>query len=295
MYKNKLKGYLLPLGFVVLYGSGFVFTQYGLDYASPMVFLFIRFLLASFILLLIVLIFDIKFNLDKKEFLHISISGLLTVGVFSIGVYLSIAKGITGSINALIISLQPILVSFLAIQFLNEKFSLKVFIGLLLGFIGVTFVVYQNISFDINSYLGLLYSFIALFGLTLGSIYQKKFCSSMNLYIGGFIQTLACSIFTVPFLFFEDIYIDFSKEFLIAILYMSIGVSIGALSLLYLMIKSHDVSKVSSIFYVIPLSTAIISFFLLKESLYISLILGIFFVLCAIILINKKEKDIKLV
>ncbi len=291
MYKNILSKYSLPLAFVILYGSGFVFTQYGLEYASPMFFLFIRFLLAGLILTLIILIFNIKFKVHKKEFFHIAIAGILTVGVFSLGVYLSIAQGIGASLNALIISLQPILVSFLAIKFLNERLSLKIFLGLILGFLGVGFVVYQNISFDMNSYLGVFYSFIGLLGLSFGSIYQKKFCSHMNLYVGGTIQTLACTALLIPFLFFEDIYMDFNSKFVISLLYMSIGVSIGALSLLYLMIKSHDVSKVSSIFYVIPLSTAVLSIFLLEESLDISLILGIFFVLCAIILINKKEKN----
>jgi len=295
MDKDNINGYLFPVGFVILYGSGFVFAQYGLQHSSPMMFLFIRFLIASAILALIIWIFKIKFDLDIKKILHIMVAGSLTVGVFSIGVYLSISYGISGSLNALIIALQPILVAFLALKFLKEEISYKIWIGLILGLLGVGFVVLQKLSLDIESFMGIFWSFTALIGLTFGSIYQKRFCSDMNLYVGGAVQTLTCTILVIPFLFFENSYVEFNSEFLIALMYMSIAVSIGALSLLYVMIKTKDVSKVSSIFYMIPVSAAVISFFLFRNTLDNNVLLGIFFVLISITLINKKEKNESLI
>ncbi|MFA6742122.1 MAG: DMT family transporter [Arcobacteraceae bacterium] len=91
----------------------------------------------------------------------------------------------------------------------------------------------------------------------------------------------------VTFLFFENIKIDWNIEFYISLFYMAIGVSIGALSLLYIMIKNGEVSKVSSIFYLVPVSAAIVSYFLLNEKLEINVIVGI---ITVITLINKKEK-----
>ena len=99
------------------------------------------------------------------------------------------------------------------------------------------------------SIIGIFCSLVALAGLSFGSLYQKKYCSNMNLFSGGAIQTFSSTILVLPFLFFEEIKINWNLEFCMALFYMAIGVSIVALSLLYIMIKNGEVSKVSSIFY----------------------------------------------
>ena len=132
---------------------------------------------------------------------------------------------------------------------------------------------------------------MALAGLSFGSLYQKKYCSNMNLYSGGAIQTLISTILVLPFLFFEEIKINWNLEFCMALFYMAIGVSIVALSLLYIMIKNGEVSKVSSIFYLVPVSAALVSYFLLHEKMELSVLIGIITVIIAISLINKKQKN----
>lgn len=291
MNLEDLKNYSLPFLFIIIYGSGFVFTALGLQDTTPIAFLFLRFLIAFFILLSIAMILKVDWPNSFKEFLHIAVAGSLTVGVFSIGVFLSIDYGINASLSALIIALQPILVTFLAVKFLNEKFNYRILLGLVIGILGVAFVVSTKVSNSQTQMLGVLFSVVALVGLSLGNIYQKKFCSKMNLYSGGAIQTLASTIITVPFLlFYEDIKIEFTNEFIIALFYMSIVVSIGALSILYIMIRTKDVSKVSSIFYLVPVSAAIFGYLVLDTSLDINIFVGIIFVICSIFLINKKEK-----
>ncbi len=284
-----IKMSVLPFGFIFLYGSGFIFTQYGLQNSSPMVFLGIRFFIAFWILLCISYILKVSWPKNKKEFFHIAIAGSLTVGTFSLGVFMSISYGVSGALNALIIALQPILVSFLALKLLNEEFNKRIFLGFLIGFIGVGFVVVSKIDFSISSLIGVVWSVVALLGLSIGSLYQKKYCSNMNLFSGGTIQTLSSTILILPFMYFEDIKLDLNIEFVIALLYMAIAVSIGALSLLYIMIKNGEVSKVSSIFYLVPVSASIVSYFLLGERLESSEIIGIITVLIGIILINKKK------
>lgn len=136
----------LPILFIFLYGSGFVFTAFGLENSSPMAFLALRFFIAFFILLLIAYIFKVSWPESLKEFFHVSFAGMLTVGVFSIGVFLSLDFGISASLSALIIALQPILVTFLASYFLGEKLNKRIIIGLVIGIIGVTFVVSSKTS-----------------------------------------------------------------------------------------------------------------------------------------------------
>lgn len=284
-----IKKLTLPILFIFLYGSGFVFTALGLQNSTPIAFLSLRFFIAFFILLIIATIMKVEWPDSFKEFIHISIAGMLTVGVFSIGVFLSIDFGVSASLSALIIALQPIIVTFLAVKFLNEKLNNRIIWGLILGIIGVSFVVSAKSSFSTNDLLGVIFSIIALLGLSFGNIYQKKFCANMNLFSGGSIQTLASTILTLPLLlFYEDIHIEFNSDFIIALLYMSIAVSIGALSFLYIMIKNGSVSKVSSIFYLVPVSTSIVGYFVLDAKFDINIFIGIIFVLCSIILINKK-------
>lgn len=283
-----LKKGFLPLGFIFLYGSGFIFTQYGLENSTPMAFLAIRFFLAFGILLLISYIFKVPWPKNYKELFHISISGILTVGVFSLGVFMSISYGVSGALNSLVIALQPIIITFLALKLLNENINIRVWLGLCIGFLGVGFTLYSKFDSSISIGFGIAWSILALVGLSLGSLYQKKFCSSMNLFSGGAIQTLSSTVLILPFLYFEDISVSWNSEFIIALLYMAIGVSIGALSLLYVMIKNGEVSKVSSIFYLVPVSAALVSILLLKQSLEINVIIGIITVVMGILLINKK-------
>lgn len=284
-----IKKLTLPILFIFLYGSGFVFTALGLQNSTPIAFLSLRFFIAFFILLIIATIMKVEWPDSFKEFIHISIAGMLTVGVFSIGVFLSIDFGVSASLSALIIALQPIIVTFLAVKFLGEELNSKIIWGLILGIIGVSFVVSAKSSFSTNDLLGVIFSIIALLGLSFGNIYQKKFCANMNLFSGGSIQTLASTILTLPLLlFYEDMHIEFNSDFIIVLLYMSIAVSIGALSFLYIMIKNGSVSKVSSIFYLVPVSASIVGYFVLDAKFDINIFIGIIFVLCSIILINKK-------
>lgn len=288
--KKSVEGSFLAIGFVLLYGSGFVFTQYGLENASPMAFLSLRFFIAFVILLIISIYLKSSWPKTFKEFLHISIAGSLTVGIFSLGIFLSIAHGVNASLNALVIALQPIVVTFLAMQFLDEKIHKYALVGLLSGLFGVCFVLYSTMEFSYDTIYGVLFSFLALFGLSLGNIYQKKYCKQMNLFSGGAIQTLSSTLLVLPFLMVEEVQMNFNSDFIIALIYMSVGVSIGALSLLYIMIEKGAVSKVSSIFYLMPVSAVFISWILFDKSIDMMVMFGVGVIFVSIMLIMKREK-----
>ena len=255
-----------------------------------MAFLAIRFFIAFLILVIIAFYLKSTWPKTLKEFLHISIAGSLTVGTFSLGVFLSISHGVSASLNALVIALQPIVVTFLAMQFLDEKINKFAIVGLFSGFFGVCFVLYSTVEFSSNALYGVLFSFLALFGLSLGNIYQKKYCIKMNLFSGGAIQTFSSTILVLPFLAYEDIHINFNGDFIIALIYMTVGVSIGALSLLYIMIDKGAVSKVASIFYLMPVSAVFISWALFDKSIDMEVIFGVVVIFISILLIMKKDK-----
>lgn len=281
----------LPFAFIVLYGSGFVFTGLGLQHSSPILFLTIRFFFAFILLVSIAWLLKAAWPQTFKEFFHICTAGSMTVGVFSIGVFLSLSYGVSPSLSALIIALQPILVALLAMKFLNEQMNYKIWLGLFIGLLGVSFVVVSKIDMNGTALLGVSFSIMALLGLSFGNIYQKKFCTSMNLFSGGALQTFSSTLLTLPFLYFEEIKLEWAFEFSIALFYMTVCVSIGALSLLYIMIKQGEVSKVASIFYLVPVSAAVIGYFVLDAALEWNILVGILMVLLAIVIVNKKPKN----
>ena len=288
---SRLYAFILPFCFVVLYGSGFVGAKYGLPFSSPLSFLSLRFIIAGLILFAIVKAVKVKLPSLLKS-IQIAISGSLTVGLFSIGVFVSIDLGLSPSLSALIIALQPILVAIFAKSFIGEQLTLVQWLGLALGLLGVTLVVGHNIDLD-SGVLGLTsvgMSILGLLGLSLGSLYQKKYCADMNIYVGGMIQSLVSGLICIGLLpFYGGYAVEWSPEFIGALLFMSIGVSIGALSLLYLMISAGDVSKVASVFYLVPVSAAIPAYFFFGETFDIFTLSGACVVALGVFLTNRKQ------
>lgn len=284
-----IKPFIAPLGFIILSGSAFVFIKLGVQNSTLMAFLELRFLVAFFVLCLVVVLFKVKLPKSFKEIFHIAVAGILSVGLFSFGCFSSIKYGISPALCSLIISLQPIVVSFFAIKFLGEKVNKKAWLGLILGFLGVVLVLGLNEQSLQTQLAGVLLSMLGLLSISFGSLYQKKFCSNMNLVSGGAIQTFFSALLILPFLYFEETKVVFNSDFIIALLYMAVIASIGAMSFLYYMIRYGEVSKVSSLFYLLPIVSVIVTFIIFGKEMDMNIFLGIFVVLIAMNLINKKD------
>lgn len=284
---NSIKSLLFPFLFVVLYGSGFVGAKYGLPYSSPLSFLTLRFLIAGFIFAAIVLIFRIKIP-SIKNIIHISIAGSLTVAAFSIGVFISIDLGLSPALSALIIALQPILIAVFATYMVDENLKKSQWLGLVFGLIGVAVVVVHNIDVKSVGLLSISMSVLGLIGLTAGNLYQKKYCSDMNIIVGGSIQSIVSGLICFFLLFvFGNFSVDWTPQFIGALSYMTLGVSLGALSLLYLMISRGEVSKVASIFYLVPVSAATTGYFLYGETFDLYTLIGSLIIFVGIYLTNR--------
>ncbi|MHA7854678.1 DMT family transporter [Marinobacter shengliensis] len=282
-----LQSLTFPFFFVLLYGSGFVGAKYGLPYSTPLSFLSLRFLIAAVILLLAARLLKVAVP-TWREFWHIAIAGSLTVAMFSIGVFVSIDMGLSPALSALIIALQPILVGFLARYMVGEKLTLVQWSGLVSGLAGVTMVVGHNVDLNMAQAIPVAMSILGLLGLTFGNLYQKKFCSNMNVVSGGCIQSFASAVICVLLLaIFDQYIIEWDIEFVGALAYMSVGVSIGALTLLYLMIRRGEVSKVASVFYLVPVSAAVASYLIYDETFDFITIIGAAVVALGVFLTNK--------
>lgn len=277
----------LPTVFVLLYGSGFVGAKYALPYCPPFTFLALRFAVAAILITMIAWILRAPWPSTAREVAHIAVAGLLTVAMFSAGVFESINLGISPALSALVIALQPILIAMLARRVLKDKISTSQWCGLALGFVGVAFVVGQKISFKGALAVGVFMSVVGLIGVTAGNLYQKSFCAQMNVVTGGAIQSgVSALAMVVLALVFESPKIRWTPPFLAALVYMSVGVSIGALTLLYTMIRRGEISRVASIFYAVPVSAAVSSFFIFGERTDAKVVMGACTVAFGVWLVN---------
>ena len=160
-----------------------------------------------------------------------------------------------------------------------------------MGLIGVTFVVWHKIDFSTFQLFGVGMSIIGLLGVTLGNLYQKRFCTGMSVFPGGAIQSATSALLLLPFaIVFERMEVVWHPEFVMALTYMSVGVSIGALSLLYIMIRRGDVSRVASIFYLVPVSAAVASYFLYGETFDAQVLVGVSVVAIGVYFVNSSPK-----
>lgn len=266
---------LLALGFVTLYGAGFVGARLGLPHAEPFAFLALRFALAALLLAALALACRAPWP-GPRETLPIAGAGLLSVGVFSAGVFYSIAGGVAPAISALIIALHPIIVATVAPTLLGERVSARQWSGLLLGLLGVFLVLRHGLAAEPALGWPLLASFIGLLGLSAGNLYQKARCAAMHPFSGGALQCAACALACgLARLAVDSSEVRWTGEFIVALLWMAIIVSVGAVSLLYVLIRHGEVSRVAGLFYLVPVAAALAAWLLFDQRIAPTQWLGI--------------------
>ncbi|WP_232827857.1 DMT family transporter [Marinomonas shanghaiensis] len=276
LFSNKelLPAITLPFLFIVLWSSGYIGGAIGLDYAEPFTMTLFRFGSAAAILTIVSLLMKAPWPKGKK-FLHVGVVGVLIQAVQFGGLYSGMNLGVPAGVSALIVGTMPILTAIGAGFFLGETVTKKQWGGLLLGICGVALVVSEGLNFtDINP-MGYFFVIIALLGITSGALYQKKFCQSMDLRSGGAIQlTIAAMIMWLLASNFETMTVQWSFGFIASTAWLALMNSIGAISLMYLLLRRGKASAVSSLFFLIPPTTAIMATLVLGDDFELVEMLG---------------------
>ncbi|MCP5227892.1 DMT family transporter [Accumulibacter sp.] len=257
----------LPFLFVFLWSTGFIGAKFGLPYAEPLTFLLTRYLLVLTLMIPFVLATRAPWPANPRQFVHIGVSGLLVHGVYLGGVFMAIKHGLPAGVTALVVGMQPLLTACGAGLLLGERVSPRQWLGLVLGFVGVSLVVANKLG---NVPLaGMLFPALsALLGITLGTLYQKRFCPKFDLRTGSVIQFLPTAVVTALIASAtENMSIEWSPHFIFALLWLVLVLSVGAISLLNLLIRSGSAVNVATLFYLTPPSTAIIAWLLFDETL----------------------------
>ena len=256
-----------PVLFVLLWSTGYIGAKYGLPYAEPFTLLFLRFVLALLLLVPLVMWFRPEMAMSRRERGHLMASGLLLHGVYLGGVFAAIKLGLSAGLTALIVGAQPLLTSLAAPLLFGERSSPLHWLGIGLGFCGIYLILgaAPSVSFTLPA---LLAAVAALFGITAGTLYQKRFCTRHDLLavtVHQYVPTVA--VFGVCALLLETREIDWTVQFVAALLWLVLALSLGAILLLTWLIKHGEASKVSSLFYLVPPVTAIEAWLLFGEPL----------------------------
>ena len=258
---------IFPFIFIFLWSSAFITTKPIIDYSDPFTALAFRFLFVALGFFIFSLYTKQKIIVPKKRILESMLSGVLFHGLYLGGVFFSISKGMPTGMAALIVTLQPILTNILAGPFLNEKISFKQWIGVFLGFIGAALVLGIDISSNVPV-IGVISCFVALFAITISTLWQKKLSNNLSLSVNNLYQAIGGCLFHIMIiLFFTQPYINFSKTFLIAMSHQIFLVSFGAFTILMYLIKNNSASKTVSVFFLIPPVSAIMAYLFLGENL----------------------------
>lgn len=262
----------MPWLFVLIWSTGFIVARYGMPYAEPMTFLFLRFagvvvLMVPFVLLARVPLPRLpgKAETDWRTVGHIAVAGLLLQTGYLGGVWAAIKLGMPAGVSALIVGMQPILTALIATR-MGERIGARQWLGLLLGIAGVALVVANKLGASGLTPASLVLAGGALLSITVGTVYQKHFCPVFDLRMGSLIQFAAAALACVPFMFLlETRVVQWNAAMVGALAWSVVALSIGAISLLFLLIRQGAATRVSSLMYLTPPTTAVMAWLLFGE------------------------------
>jgi drug/metabolite transporter (DMT)-like permease len=281
---------LIPVAFVLIWSSGFIIARYGMPHAEPMTFSFLRFLGVLLVMVPAVLLIRPKWP-NRQQIAHIAVAGVLLQAGYLGGVWAAVRHGMSAGLVALIMGLQPILTAWAA-AYLAERVSVRQWIGLALGLSGVGLVVSTKLSIAGLSALSLGLAGFALASITTGTLYQKRFCPDFDLRAGSVIQFSVSALVCLPFIaLFETGQIDWHPELIGALLWGIFGLSIGAISLLFIMIREGRATQVTSLLYLTPPTTAVMAWILFDEPITLITVLGTVLTVTGVWWVVARKKD----
>lgn len=287
-----------PTIFVLLWSTGFVGAKYIVPYAEPFTFLTIRYTLAALILFAIAAAFKQPLKLNKAQFKASFAVGMLLHVIYIGGVFYAVSLGVSAGISAVIVSLQPILVSLLAVPLLGERLRWIQVVGLVLGVLGIALLllpkVFQGNYTATASAAGIFICVIALLGTSGGYLMQKKLGGDIPFLSGtGAQYGISALAFAVLSIATEDQIIQWVPQFFFGLTWIVLMLSIASIVLLYGMLRTGSASKVSSLYYLVPPTAAIQAYFLFDEVIAPVGIIGMALAGLGVVLVMRQSIKVK--
>jgi drug/metabolite transporter (DMT)-like permease len=279
-----------PAVFVLLWASGFIGAKLGLGYAEPLTFLALRMITVVVLLAIVIAATRPKWP-HANGLMHSAATGLMVHGLYLGGVFVAIENGLSAGLVALIVSLQPVLTSTVANRWLGERVVARQWCGLALGLAGVYLVLQAKIATGEATPLAWFAATVALVGITVGTLYQKRFGGGIDWRPALCIQYAAAGfLFYLGALAFETRVVHFTPQFLFALGWLVLVLSLGAVWLLYFLIRRATATRVVSLFYLTPPVTALMAWVLFDEKLAPLALVGMAVCVAGVFLVNWRPR-----
>jgi drug/metabolite transporter (DMT)-like permease len=285
---------LAPAVFVLLWSTGWIVAKYAVVHADPVTFLAVRHALAAIAFFAVCLATGAKWPKSRTQIGHALLSGVFLHGLYLVGVWYAIGKGVPAGLSGVIAGLQPLLTAMMAPLFLSERLKPAQKLGLLIGFAGILIAISPQLLdvFD-HGLEGLafpvLINLVAMTSVTYGTLYQKRYLPEGDLFAIATLQFVGALAVTVPIaLAIEDLRFDWTHQVMLAMGWSVLGISMGAVALLLYLIRRGQVSRAASLIYLMPPVVAIEAAILFGEPLTLPMIVGTAIVVTGVYLVNRK-------
>lgn len=275
----------MPAVFVLIWSTGFIVARYGMPHAPPMSFLAVRYALSILCFLPWIVVAGVKWPADRRQALHLAVTGVLMHAGYLGGVWAAVKAGMGSGLSSLIVGIQPVLTAIWLSSVAGQHVSRRQWLGLLLGFAGLVLVVSRKFGAggpgDSANWLNLSFAVLALFSITAGTLYQKRFLQPCDVRTANTVQLSAALLVTLPLALLEAEAMrwqlpdgSLNSELMGAMAWSVLGLTLGGSSLLYLLIQRGAAASVTSLMYLVPPCTALIAWLLFAEPITATTLAG---------------------
>lgn len=281
---------LMPAVFVLIWSTGFVVARLGMPHAPPLTFLSWRYALSIAGLAAWALMARAQWPRTRQAWLHLAATGVMLQAGYLGGVWSAVKLGLSAGTVALIVALQPVLTAiFLEWRGHQGRVRAVQWIGLALGLSGVLLVVWDKLGGGEAGVFNLSLAVLALLSITAGTLYQKAHVGAVDVRTAGVVQMLAAFVVTWPLSWLETESMDWQIELVVALGWSVLALTMGANSLLYLLIQRGASMKVASLFYLVPPCTALMAWALFDEPLTLGLLIGLVLAAAGVALVQRSS------
>lgn len=270
----------MPAVFVLIWATGFIVARYGMPHAPPMKFLALRYALSVLCFLAWALLARAAWPQGRRQWLHLAVTGIFMHAGYLGGVWAAVKAGMGAGLSSLLVGLQPVLTAmWIASQ--GGRIAPRQWAGLALGLAGLLLVVWQKLGLGEVSGLNLSFAIVALFSITAGTLYQKRFVAPCDVRTANLVQLAAAFVVTLPLALLETESMRWTVDGALngqlvgAIAWSVLGLTLGGSSLLYLLIQRGAATTVTSLMYLVPPTTAVMAWLLFGEPITTAIVAGV--------------------
>ena len=255
----------MPVVFVLIWSTGFIVARYGMPQSPPMKFLALRYALSILCFLPWIVLAKVPWPVKRVQWRHLAVTGVMMHACYLGGVWSAVKAGMGSGLVALIVGLQPVLTAFW-LSSRGGRISRRQWAGLMLGFLGLVMVVSRKFGSGGEAHwLTMALAIAALIGITIGTLYQKRFVAPCDVRTASVIQLIAALLVTLPLTLLETEAIHWNVDLLGAMAWSVLALTLGGSSLLYLLIQRGAAASVTSLMYLVPPCTALMAWLLFAE------------------------------